>query len=237
MPTPPLQSFRKKKRRSYPVGDATPQRQQRYWSEYDHPEDNDDSADAFVIYIDPNERTVLDRFFDKLQTLFRRKRPEEEPLLESPATPRDDESSSDDEEASPLTTKPSRKTFGTFQSNTTRPGKSLDSFSTPVAAAASAGLSHFAATCFAASLAILLVAYILRSTGRHKLLREVHYGVLFAVVCSLAFALIGFMAVMRGGMLQSNNRPGVSLGAWGVSITVLLVDVLGAGALIAWMVG
>ena len=54
--TPPLRSFRKKRRRTYPHDSA--RWQQQYWSEYDNPEEGEDDAEAYVLYIDPNERST-----------------------------------------------------------------------------------------------------------------------------------------------------------------------------------
>lgn len=90
-------------------------------------------------------------------------------------------------------------------------------------------LGQVAATCYAASIAILVVAYILRLTGRHKFINEVHYGVLFAMICSLAFAALGFISVLRSGAQ--------GYATWAVSAGVLIVDVVGSGALLAWVAG
>lgn len=225
---PPLRSFRKKKRRSYPQAQAGPDTtpQQRYWSEYDNPEDGEE-GDAYYILIDPNEKNAFDRFFDRVGALFRRKSAEEEPLLHSPDSPHEDETSSDDE-AGEARIKHHRGGFGTFAQHdrSVAPQQHGANFST--------ALGPLANTCFAASLAILVVAYILRTTGRHKYIREVHWGVIFAILCSLAFVLIGFLSVLRGGP-RKDRHP--SLLGWGVCTFVLLVDIIGSGGLLASMFG
>lgn len=225
--SPPLKSFGKKKRRKYPEA-RTPT--QKYWSEYDNPEDGDD-ANAYYIYVDPNETNPFDRFFEKVSTVFRRKKkPEEEALLYTPGTPTADEEESSDEESDVATSrnhfqKPA-VTFGTFA----QPGPLSTRREKP-----SSFLPQFSAICFAASLAMLVMAYILRTTGRHKYIREVHVGVLFSMVCSLIFVLLGFMNVLRRGSKDPARAP--SFAAWTVSIIVLVADVLGSGGLLASMLG
>lgn len=225
--SPPLKSFGKKKRRKYPEV-KTPT--QKYWSEYDDPEDGDD-ANAYYIYVDPNETNPFDRFFEKVATVFTgRKKPEEEALLYAPGTLTADEEESSDEEADVTTTrirfpKPA-VSFGTFE----QPGMANFRRERP-----SMFLPQFSAICFAASLAMLLMAYILRTTGRHKYIREVHFGVLFSMFCSLVFVILGFTNVVRMG--SNDPARALSFGAWTVSILVLVADVLGSGGLMASMLG
>ena len=100
---PPLRSFRKKRRRAYPPQPAEQpeqQPQQKYWSEYDHPEDGSDAGgDAYVIYIDPNAKSALDRLFDKIGRIFYgRKKFEHEALLTPSSHDNDIFSSSEDDE-------------------------------------------------------------------------------------------------------------------------------------------
>ncbi|USW58708.1 Putative SPX domain, VTC domain superfamily protein [Septoria linicola] len=226
--TPPLKSFGKKKRRKYPEA-GTPT--QKYWSEYDHPEDGD--GDAYYIYVDPTETNPFDRFFERVADVFRRKKkPEEEGLLGDPNSPPIDDEESSDEESDAATDRNHFKPapgFGTFA----RPG-SIASASLRRDQTTSS-LPQFSAICFAASLAMLVMAYILRTTGRHKYIREVHVGVLFSMVCSLVFVLLGFMNVLRRGSNDPARAP--SLGAWAISTVVLVVDVIGSGGLLASMVG
>jgi SPX domain protein involved in polyphosphate accumulation len=254
---PPLKSFaKKKKRRAYPEAESTQPVQQRYWSEYDHPdEDNPDDANAFVIYIDPNHRSMSDRFFDSVARLFGQHQyadpstpSERQNLLATGQSTPEDEESSDDESADNainghLKKKPKHSTFGTFSRPTSTNLSHLPPSAFTTSQQPQPFLPHFPSVCYAASLVLLLVAYILRTTGRHKLLREVHYGVLLCIVCSIAFTLLGFMAVLRGATAGSNAgrvgkaSPSTRPSAWIISVVVLVVDAVGSGGLLAWMLG
>ncbi|SMR64034.1 unnamed protein product [Zymoseptoria tritici ST99CH_1A5] len=248
---PPLKSFgKKKKRRAYPEADSDTPVKPRYWSEYDHPEDLDDGdANAFVIFVDPNHRSAFDRFFDSIARLFGQHQysdaAERQGLLTGQTTPEDEESS--DEESSDNVAAASRKrassTFGTF-SRPTSVNLSQYQAKSQQQQAPLPFLAHFPSVCYAASLLLLLVAYILRTTGRHKLLREVHYGVLLCVVCSIIFTLLGFTAVIRSssgsrstGGINGERRQATRPAAWIVSVVVLIVDAVGSGGLLAWMLG
>ncbi|KXS97818.1 hypothetical protein AC578_10531 [Pseudocercospora eumusae] len=213
----PLKSFRKKKRRTYPEAESP---QQKYWSEYDNPEDDDQNG--FYIYVDPNETNAFDRFFDRIGTLFtRQKKPEEEALLYDAGSPKEDEEESSDEESdAQQAPQPTPSRFGTFARPASIRSRKEDTH--PF-------LPQFTSICFAASLSLLVVAYLLHQTGRHRFLREVHAGVFFSILCSLVFMLLGFMNVIR------RRRRGSM--AWAISVFVLGVDVLGSGALLAWMFG
>ena len=140
-----------------------------------------------------------------------------------PRTPPEEESSDEESESAAIKsrTKSNARSFGTFAtapSPATHPQRERSTF-----------FGQVAAPCYAASIAILVVAYILRLTGRRKYINEVHYGVLFAMVCSLAFAAMGFMSVLRSGAQ--------GYATWAILAGVLIIDVVGSGALLAWMFG
>ncbi|KAK3074804.1 hypothetical protein LTR53_002470 [Teratosphaeriaceae sp. CCFEE 6253] len=226
---PPIRSFRKKRRRDRtqePIG----QKQPKYWSEYDHPEDGD-ANDAYVIYMDPNQKSAFEAMFSRLGGIFsRRKKPaEEEALLTEPATPRDSESSDDDNETA--TIKPPRvRAYGTLLRPSRAASGSHRAASAPTPAPSRfALLPQMTAVSYVASLIILAVAYLLASTGRHRQRYQVDVGVVLAVGSSLFFAIVGFAALLR--------RPDVSVPAWGLGVLVLVVDAVGAGGLLAWMLG
>lgn len=213
----PLRSFRKKRRR---LRAEEPHEQQRYWSEYDHPEDVEDGGDSYVIYIDPNERSTLDRLFDRVEGWFSRGEPEEDALIHPTDIPDDDTS---DEEDGLLRSK--IPLYGTM-SRTFSPNK-VDGHSwTPVQ---QPFLPQLTSICFFASFAIWIVAYILATTSKHKFVAEVDVGIIFAIACSLAFAVIGFIPLTR-----RENESWFSLG---VAVGVLIVDVLCCSLLIAWVLG
>jgi len=185
--TPPLRAFRKKRRRTY----AEQQREvhQRYWSEYDHPEEDDQNAsEAYVLYFDPNEKTTFDRIVERFGTLFKPRRPEEQqPLL--PSTPEEDELSSDGEAIQPEAT-----TYGAIHQRAISLNRSTvgslyneePSF-----------LPQVTSVCFVASITTLILAYILSTTSKHKFVTEVDTAILFAVGCSLTFAVVGCVPLLQ----------------------------------------
>ncbi|KAH9820947.1 SPX domain [Teratosphaeria destructans] len=223
---PAIRSFRKKRRRAYPQQTVKQQQQQsRYWSEYDHPEEGSENGDAFVIYVDPHARSPFDTFFEKLSNFFTRREPEKEALLgEPPQTPRDDASSSD-EEGEPT---PVRRSYGAIGSQDTM-GAANELETRLSRSQASASVPQTVGICFAASLAILVVAYILASTGKRKFSREVNSGVIFATASSLFFSMLGFASLLR-----TRHVPAL---AWIIGVLVLVADLVGSGALLAWMLG
>jgi len=185
--TPPLRAFRKKRRRTY----AEQQRevQQRYWSEYDHPEEDDQNAsEAYVLYFDPNEKSTFDRIVERFGTLFKPRRPEEQqPLLTS--TPEEDELSSDDEAIQPKATAYGaihQRTVSLNRSTTGLPYNEEPSF-----------LPQVTSVCFVASITTLILAYILSTTSKHKFVTEVDTAILFAVGCSLTFAVVGCVPLLQ----------------------------------------
>ncbi|KAK3678632.1 hypothetical protein LTR78_001930 [Recurvomyces mirabilis] len=227
---PPLRSFRKKRRRNLP--EATAHQETRYWSEYDHPEEPEDGdSSGYAIYIDPNEKSGFDEFFDRLGRLFKRKRPaEEEPMLSGQTSPKDDETSDDDDEV--VTVKPRQKSYGTLGLSTSRNASGRSQHRSDLEAQTQTNvtsIAHIRSVCYIASLVILLVALMLATTGRHKLRYEVNVGVIFAISSSLFFAIAGFATLLR--------QQDVSYTAWAVGILVLVIDAIGSGGLLAWMLG
>lgn len=239
---PPARSFRKKRRRGYGAPSSPFAARERYWSEYDHPEDGPEAGDPYVIYIDPNEKSGLERLFDRIGgLLYRKKRKaDEESLLPSEyASPTQDESSDDESEARSSTRLP--KTYGTLTNGAPR-GAASNTPTTRTRAAVSDPQQHRALfaprkpsmpqltpIAFAASLVILAMAYILAMTGKKKHVYEVDFGVLFAIASSVFFSVVGF-----AGMLRSAE---VSWPAWTLGLVVLVVDAVGSGGLLAWVLG
>jgi SPX domain protein involved in polyphosphate accumulation len=227
---PAIRSFRKKRRRGYTrqEQDAKRQEQQqrRYWSEYDHPDSGDEDGEAFVLYIDPNAPTAWDRFVDRLIAFFSHgKDPEKDNLLPSPT--RDDVDSSEDE--AQANTTPQRRRKQNLRATTYGTISHLESQTYPPERRWYHILPQFPAIAFAASLSILLIAFILALTGKKKLAYEVDFGVLFASGASLLFAIMGFLSLVR--------REEVEWPGWVVGTLVLGTVVLGNGGLIARMVG
>ncbi|KAF2117714.1 hypothetical protein BDV96DRAFT_400737 [Lophiotrema nucula] len=116
---PPLRAFRKK-RKPYagrlPAIEAEEEpQQQRYWNEYDNPEDEDE---GYYIYIDPNAEVkfpgqeLFEGWTRKARQLFRKRRTDEEsPLLSSL-----EDGSSDEETADEATNSTANKSYGTTRS-------------------------------------------------------------------------------------------------------------------------
>lgn len=236
---PPLRSFRKKRRRGYPR-ENEPVRQSeqpRYWSEYDHPEDGSDGGgDAYVLYIDPNEKSSIEVFFDKIASIFSRrgKTDQLESTLPSPSTPGDDETSDEeDDEVDPLmrshrSQQREGRGYGTLPLHTL--DQQLQSQQQQSKESAEfLLLPHFAATTLIASLVILIIGYLLATTGKRKLVKEVDAGVILAVISSLIFAVLGFGSLLR--------RSDVGWLSWTVAASVLIVDAVGNAGLLAWMLG
>lgn len=231
--TPPLKSFRKKRRQQFAEEPMAPQ--QRYWSEYDHPEDGEEDPNAFVLYVDPNEKSFLDHFFDRIGNLFGMKSEggdaAEQPLL--PSSPQEDDGTSSDEEAGLLGASTprghkKRNTFGTFATR-----QQHNAVASPAVLALreqhAAAVPRFTMTCFAAANVILLLALILSLTGRHKYAHAVDAGVFTAIIASLIFVVVGFLAVLRVG------PTAISLPAWAACIAVLVLDAVASGGLVAWI--
>ncbi|KAK1073922.1 hypothetical protein LTR74_001479 [Friedmanniomyces endolithicus] len=241
--TPPIRSFRKKRRRSHPQHPPK-QQQAKYWSEYDHPED-EEAGDAYVIYMDPDQKSTLDTIFDKLTGLFtrpRRPKPddEEEALLHEPGTPKSSESSDDDDDADTSSTRTPKSRLRSYGTLDPQPTTRLTSIpeshhhpSSPTTATTprrrTPFLPHLTLIAYISSLTILSVAYVLAATGRHRQRYQVNFGVVGAVCSSLFFAIAGFASLLR--------QREISWVGWGVGWGVLGVDVLGAGGLVSWLLG
>ena len=245
--TPPLKAFRKKRRRKYPDHlrpDDTPPRgksqQQRYWNEYDNPEDGGEGGggtEPYWIYVNPDERDVWDKFVDAMRSLFtlglQRQQREREPDADpsGSTTPRDEESSSDEDETStlnPQQRKKQQRNYGTaslpLQHHQPR---QADPDLTP-------SIPQTTTLCLSASLAILVITFILAATSKHKYVRAVDAAIVFAIICSLVFAGVGFVALMGR---RGRSGEGVGWGVVGVAAAVVLVDAVGCGGLLAWMLG
>lgn len=217
--TPPLQAFRKKRRHAF-----APKAKQQYWSEYDYPEDGDDE-NGYVLYIDPNSETFIDKLWTSILDMFRKRpSPEQRPLL-SPQDPEaglwdDDTQSSDDE----MDTVPKRGSahYGTL-------GPQMCPLPIPKSSRNKIWLPRVTVTCLASSTVIIIVAFILAATGRRKLMKEVDAGIIFAVASSLAFAVVGVATMFM-------HRQQLRWFGWAVAFVVLAFVGVASGGLLAWTV-
>lgn len=154
-----------------------------------------------------------------------RRKPEEEGLLSDPTTPKDDESSSDEEASAPRR----HKSYGALPTNQRAVSVSHAAMLKAPSHAPGPSMPHLTSICFVASLVILAMAYILTATSRRKVVYQVDVGVVFAIASSLFFSVVGFISLLR--------QQDVSYPAWAVGAVVLVVDAVGSGGLLAWMLG
>lgn len=232
--TPPLSSFKKKRTRGYPR-QLQPQSQATYWSEYDHPEDSGDDDDAYMLYIDPNAESTITQVWRNVQDFFKRMQSSKgssllgnDGGLEAGPSEEDTLSSSDDETLVPKRASQHRS-YGTLGRVVS--GQIFPPSSVPAAALKDTNvLPQLTVTCLGASLAILICGYVLAATGRRKQASEVDAGIIFAVVCSLLFAISGVASLFGRG-----RSP-----VWAAKILaliVLAVDSVASALLLAWILG
>lgn len=207
---PRLGSANKKRTGSYHAR-ALPK--QKYWSEYDNPSDGEDE-DAYVLFIDPDAESGFSQAWQNLVGIFTPKSSKagkRDPLLG-----RNDSIDSSDEE----TRIGSRHSYGTIATTSTSNGSPNRTFWLPA----------ITMTCLGASIAIMVVGYLLAMTGRKKQYQEVDAGIIFAVVSSLLFAISGVATMFGPG-------AGTIWTARLIALTVLAVDAIASGALLAWILG
>ena len=178
-------------------------------------------SDAYMIYLDPNAKSTLDHIVDTIGGLFQRNKPETESLSPpSPASASGDETSDEDEALLQH-----HRSYGT-----TIPHSITSSHPQHTS---SRGRSHFlpplTTICLIASIALLIVAYILATTSKHKYATEADAGIIFAIICSLLFAVIGCIPLLRW-------RNGTWLSVSG-AVVVLILDAVFSGFLLARMLG
>jgi len=203
---------------------------QKYWNEFDHPEDSDDD-NAFVLYINPNEESWFDNAWSNIKNIFHKKEAGEHKSLlshdqdlESGTGSREDSEDSDNE-LSPHTRQAPPLTYGTINQQIDtmqlRSTEQKPAFWIPKLALIS----------FIASVIILTIGYILASTGRrgHKKIHQVDAGIIFAVASSLAFAGVGILAMFR-----RRQRMGWLIWTFGGAV-VSAIAVL-SGILLAWAI-
>ena len=230
---PRTKSSEKKKKKRNATFESPCEPQQRYWNEYDHPNDGTDENDPYMIYIDPDERSIWGRCSDRIRSLWTGRHSatvQTTTSLASPLTPSDDDSSSSDEEAGIL--KPAGvRSYGTLSQSI------RDDFNNTshlhLTGKKTSSIPHIGIMCFAASILILL-AFIIALTTEQRSLRAVDPAVFFAIITSLVFSLGGFLSILQH---RRTVRGGNHAGAWIFGVTLLTIDVLGSVALLVWMLG
>jgi hypothetical protein len=224
--TPPLSSFRKKRKSAYErAGGALPK--QKYWSEYDNPSDSEDEG-AYVLYIDPNEESTAFKTWQQIRGLWSRKKSNNKQALlgydgaGDHGMTEETVSSSDEEAQTPRRSGP-RRSYGTVDLSA-----SSQNYETHMEAQFD-WVPQLAATCLIASILLLCIGYILVATGKRRLASQVDAGVVLAVASSLAFAVSGV------GAIFGRKAP-----RWPIAtlvIGIFVVDISAASALLAWAFG
>ena len=218
----------------------------RYWNEYDHPEQEADDANAYFIYINPDEplwwpgRSSYMYLKSKVSSLFQQKDSSAEYLAADPERglliphgsvrkpqTSDDSSSSDDSDEdtlmSPLHKKHNSRSRKAHDDYGTLPPPAIAPYATnPPSSSILLSLSTISLT---AALSVLVVVSLLASVGRHKAREEVDVGILFGVVASLAFVLVGVTGLVREGASVGRIR-------WTFCAGLTLICCVGCGALL-----
>ncbi|KIW05147.1 uncharacterized protein PV09_03698 [Verruconis gallopava] len=231
--------------------------ERRYWNEYDYPSDDDDDANAYYIYIDPNKedkwlgQQTAELLFAKITSIFSRNKKsitDEERALSQPLT--------EEEEDSESTTSPSdselewagnkksflskirgrkRNDYGTMnihhnqvkRANTQLKHLILPAVETESSASTSSRLL-ITAICLSASVILCVLEGILATTGRKKQKGEVDAGILLGVIASLFFALVGVTSVLTA-------RDGIGIFKWACIAIVFSVVCVADGILVGWI--
>lgn len=233
---PPIPSaFKRKRRRSHRrrildkgPGDSDRKPRQRYWNEFDDGSEGSGN-EAYTIFVDPDNPssfpglvTVFTLFTSlvskfniaehKLISWLRDKRfQEQESLINGGHSPDLDDSDASDAE-SPLT-KPQTNAQRRYSTFPTQP-------LSPAVRARETMLFQSCLASFAAASVFLLVAAILKTTGRRKAETTVDAGIIIGVTSSLVFAIIAV-----GSMVGRKDDVG-----WLHRISVFLLFALVAAA-------
>ncbi|KAF1986670.1 hypothetical protein K402DRAFT_85123 [Aulographum hederae CBS 113979] len=257
---PSRQAFKEKRKRSalrreHPLSKDTTASgpggaQNRYWSEYDHPESGDEE-DGYYIYVDPNAsikfpgQEVIEVVYGKFKSLLKpmSSRANETVISPDRAWSDGDESATSSDE-SPLlyrtqygtatVPRPQRGKRKTLRfpwdtpENTKAPQHSLADELIFQHQARERLKLHIYVASVIVSLTVLSFGAILAATGRKRLRGEVDAGVLLSVVVSATSAAIGV-----GTMVSRQDR----LSWWhrGAMLVVVSALSMADAALLAWV--
>ncbi|KAF1939735.1 hypothetical protein EJ02DRAFT_456608 [Clathrospora elynae] len=256
---PPLQAFRKKKQRPYsdyppPIGRANsePEVQQRYWNEYDHPEDEET---GYYIYVDPDAvlkfpgQELIEACIRKTRKLFGKRNRSELVSLSGYEDGTSDDETFDESpliRASNYGTMPARHQtpsqegyFSTLFRSFHDPQNDADILHERCALIGEIE-SHqhnidmaklrFYSTALSAAVVIDLILALMTMTSRKKGRGAVDIGVLLGTICTLILCIIAVVS-----MRTRKERLGwVHQGAvLSISGAVVALDVL----LLLWVLG
>ncbi|KAH6028540.1 hypothetical protein HBI54_229590 [Parastagonospora nodorum] len=255
---PSLQAFRKKHRKPFaeyppPISSAEHEPEpQRYWNEYDHPEDED--TGGYYIYVDPDApvkfpgQELFEAISRKTKQWFgRKKQPDEESLLQSPGSDTSDDGTLD---SSPITQSAGYGTMPTLNAKSSQEGYFSSLFRTlrdpqRDAQALQERRSlltelevrqhktemtklRFYLTCLATAIVIDVILGLMTMTSRKKERGAVDVGVLFGTICTMVLVLVALIS-----MKTRRERLGwVHQGAVGcVAAAIVALDVV----LLSWV--
>lgn len=212
-------------------------KRQRYWNEFDNGSEGSET-EAYTIYVNPEASydlpgaaalsklatsfgsmfTIAHQLLTSpLKTLKKAQDNEHAPLLNDALSPSPDDSDLSDSESCSARLKPGNKRrYSTFPAPP----------QPPAVRARESLLLRSCMASFAASFVLLIVAAILKTTGRRKAETTVDAGVIIGVAASIVFAIIGV-----GSMVGRRDKLGWAHRSIVFSIFVLVV--IGSGSLTA----
>jgi hypothetical protein len=219
---PPLQAFRKKRRKPYsdyppPMMPEQEQEVQRYWNEYDNPEDDD--TGGYYIYVDPDApvkfpgQELLESWTRKTRRLLGLKmRADEESLLSAAG---DDSSDDGTMDSSPITS--NYGTMPTMHRKPSQDGYFSSLFRSMRDPYRDAHALHerrslltelearqhktemtklrFYSTCLATAIVMDVILGLMTMTSRKKERGAVDVGVLCGTICTLVLCVVAIISM------------------------------------------
>jgi hypothetical protein len=253
---PSLQAFRKKHRK--PLSDFPPPvvheepESQRYWNEYDHPEDEDD---GYYIYVDPNAsikfpgQETLEAWTKKTRKMLgMRLQAEEQPLLSAAEDGTTDDEETGDES---LVGWNPRSNYGTIASRNdsgshegyfssvfrgkVNPHREAEALQERRSLLSELQVRQrerettkfrFYSTCLAAAFAIDCILGLMTMTSRKKERGAVDAGVLFGAFCTLSLCIVAVISMKTRrenlGWIHQGVVLSIVLALLGLDILLLL---------------
>ncbi|KAF2127296.1 hypothetical protein P153DRAFT_424563 [Dothidotthia symphoricarpi CBS 119687] len=249
---PSLQAFRKKHRKPYsdyppPIVHADAEPEQRYWNEYDHPEDEEE---GYFIYVDPNAtvkfpgQEIIEAWVKSTKKLFGMSdRADEESLLSAA-----DDATTDDEDTVDQSPVGASRTYGTISSGKRKPSHGsyfsglfrslrdphhdaevlqerrslLTELETRQHKAEMTKL-RFYCTSLATAVVIDLILSLMTMTSRKKERGVVDVGVIFGTVSTMLLCIVAVLSMRtRNEKLGWVHQSAV----WAIVAAVLGLDIL-----------
>lgn len=124
--------------------------------------------------------------------------------------------------------RPGSRTYGTMTRSTT--SAAPPRYAVPARRA----VLRLSTVSLSASLALMITITVLAATGRHRQRGEVDAGIVFGIVTSLTFGLVGMLAAIAGAREMPEDYTWVRWSFIGVSFGGVCV---GCGVLLGWVLG